>query len=362
MARQVEGDERTLQRQRDRVVGVRVLGPAVDQRELGRRVPPGQAAQLAQPVDRHEEPTHGRDGHVEAPLGEVLAEERELVVGDGAHARHRRRRLLTDDEVSRPTCVVVLAAGEGTRMRSSRPKPLHQLCGRPMVLYVMDAAADEDVRALVVVVGHGATWVEKSVRESADPGVSLTFVEQAEQLGTGHAVSVALPAVSDVIGGTDGDVLILPGDTPLLRAGTVRALLARHREGQAALTVLSADVDDPTGYGRVVRRQGRHGRAHRRGARRERRRARDPRGQHGDHGGSPQRARPRAAPGRAPQRPERVLPDRPRGRAARRGSRHRRDAASATPPRPRGSTTVPSSPRPRPCCASASTTAGCSAA
>lgn len=138
-------------------------------------------------------------------------------------------------------------------MRSSRPKPLHQLCGRPMVLYVMDAAADEDVRALVVVVGHGATWVEKSVRESADPGVSLTFVEQAEQLGTGHAVSVALPAVSDVIGGTDGDVLILPGDTPLLRAGTVRALLARHREGQAALTVLSADVDDPTGYGRVVR-------------------------------------------------------------------------------------------------------------
>ena len=138
-------------------------------------------------------------------------------------------------------------------MRSSRPKPLHHLCGRPMVLYVMDAAADEDVRALVVVVGHGATWVEKSVRESADPGVSLTFVEQAEQLGTGHAVSVALPAVSDVIGGTDGDVLILPGDTPLLRAGTVRALLARHREGQAALTVLSADVDDPTGYGRVVR-------------------------------------------------------------------------------------------------------------
>lgn len=137
-------------------------------------------------------------------------------------------------------------------MRSSRPKPLHHLCGRPMVLYVLDAALAEEVRGLVVVVGHGATWVEKSLREHAGAG-ALTFVEQAEQLGTGHAVKVALPAVADVIGGTDGDVLILPGDTPLLRAVTVRALLARHRESQAALTVLSAEVEDPTGYGRIVR-------------------------------------------------------------------------------------------------------------
>ncbi|MDE3064940.1 MAG: NTP transferase domain-containing protein, partial [Acidobacteriota bacterium] len=153
----------------------------------------------------------------------------------------------------RPTCVVVLAAGEGTRMRSARPKPLHRLCGRPMVHFVLDAALQEEVRALVVVVGHGATWVEKSLsaRDRAEP--PLTFVEQAEQLGTGHAVSVALPTVADVIGGTDGDVLILPGDTPLLRASTIRALLARHRERQAALTVLSAEVEDPTGYGRLVR-------------------------------------------------------------------------------------------------------------
>ncbi|MFI5036023.1 MAG: bifunctional N-acetylglucosamine-1-phosphate uridyltransferase/glucosamine-1-phosphate acetyltransferase [Acidimicrobiales bacterium] len=155
--------------------------------------------------------------------------------------------------MSRPVCVVVLAAGEGTRMRSSRPKPLHHLCGRPMVLYVLDAAVHEEVRALVVVVGHGANWVEKSVRERARSAPPLRFVEQAEQLGTGHAVSVALPTVADVIGGTEGDVLVLPGDTPLLRPSTVRALMARHRDRQAALTILSAEVEDPTGYGRVIR-------------------------------------------------------------------------------------------------------------
>jgi len=83
--------------------------------------------------------------------------------------------------------------------------------------------------------------------------VHLTFVEQYEQLGTGHAVSVALPTIEDEGGVTDGDVLILPGDTPLLRSATVGALLAAHRESQAALTVLTAIVDDPSGYGRVVR-------------------------------------------------------------------------------------------------------------
>jgi UTP-glucose-1-phosphate uridylyltransferase len=116
-----------------------------------------------------------------------------------------------DTGMSRPIFVVVLAAGEGTRMRSSRPKPLHHLCGRPMVLYVLDAASHDDVRATVVVVGHGATWVEKALTERARADVHLTFVEQYEQLGTGHAVSVALPTIQDESGGADGDVLILPG-------------------------------------------------------------------------------------------------------------------------------------------------------
>ena len=122
-----------------------------------------------------------------------------------------------------------------------------------MVLYVLDAATQEEVRAMVVVVGHGATWVEKALTERARADVHLTFVEQSEQLGTGHAVAVALPTISDEIGGTDGDVLIMPGDTPLLRPGTIGELLARHRESQAALTILTADVADPSGYGRIVR-------------------------------------------------------------------------------------------------------------
>ena len=137
-------------------------------------------------------------------------------------------------------------------MRSARPKPLHHLCGRPMVLYVLDAAAQENVRATVVVVGHSATWVEKSLTERARADVHLTFVEQAEQLGTGHAVSVAMSTIDDELGDTDGDVLILPGDTPLLRPATVARLLSAHRDSQAALTVLTALVEDPTGYGRIV--------------------------------------------------------------------------------------------------------------
>ena len=174
-----------------------------------------------------------------------------------------------DEGVSRPTCVVVLAAGEGTRMHSTRPKPLHHLCGRPMVRYVLDAAAQENVRATVVVVGRQATWVEKELSESAHPQRALTFVEQREQLGTGHAVSVALGAIDEAIGDTDGDVLILPADAPLLRRSSVTELLERHRERHAALTVLSARVADPDRLRTTRARERRHARAHRRRARRE---------------------------------------------------------------------------------------------
>ena len=152
--------------------------------------------------------------------------------------------------MTRPTCVVVLAAGEGTRMRSARPKPLHKLCGRTMASFVLEAARHDEVRATVVVVGHHATWVEKELAEGA--GTALTFVEQGEALGTGHAVAAALPSVDEAIGESDGDVVILPGDTPLLRRETVARLLAEHRASGAALTVMSAVVADPRGYGRMV--------------------------------------------------------------------------------------------------------------
>ncbi|MHB1088675.1 MAG: bifunctional UDP-N-acetylglucosamine diphosphorylase/glucosamine-1-phosphate N-acetyltransferase GlmU [Acidimicrobiales bacterium] len=154
--------------------------------------------------------------------------------------------------MTRPTCVVVLAAGEGTRMRSARPKALHHLCGRPMIMYVLDAASHENVRATVVVVGHGATWVENSLKERLRNDDRLSFVEQPQQLGTGHAVSVALPTIAEKMGDVEGDVLILPGDAPLLRHETVQQLLTHHRESQAALTVLGARVEDPFGYGRLV--------------------------------------------------------------------------------------------------------------
>ncbi len=153
----------------------------------------------------------------------------------------------------RPLSAIVLAAGEGTRMRSTRPKPLHLLCGRAMVLYVLDSLADCEIRRSVVVVGHGAERVTKKLLDAA-PDVPLEFVEQSVQRGTGDAVGVALTAFApDELDDADADVLVMPGDTPLLRAATISALVEAHRATDAACTVLTARVDDPTGYGRIVR-------------------------------------------------------------------------------------------------------------
>ncbi len=154
--------------------------------------------------------------------------------------------------VSAPNlAAVVLAAGEGTRMRSARPKPLHELCGRPMVMYVLDALAELAVRRVVVVVGHRGAWVTKALTESAPGGLQIEFVEQPAQLGTGDAVAVGLTALPEE--DDDLDVLVLPGDTPLLRPPTLAALVRWHRRRGAAATLLTAEVADPTGYGRVAR-------------------------------------------------------------------------------------------------------------
>jgi len=152
----------------------------------------------------------------------------------------------------RPLSAVVLAAGEGTRMRSSRPKPLHLLCGRAMLLYVLDALDDLSVEKAVVVVGHGAESVTKKLSEQGPPDLVIDFVEQHVQRGTGDALSVALTGFSDD-DDDGGDLVVLPGDTPLLRPSTVAALVKRHRETEAAATLLTARLPDPTGYGRVVR-------------------------------------------------------------------------------------------------------------
>ena len=155
-----------------------------------------------------------------------------------------------------PLSAVVLAAGEGKRMRSERPKPLHALCGRAMVLHLIDTVAELDVDRVVVVVGHGADQVTKAVVEEAPSGVKLDFVEQRHQRGTGDALSAALTVFPDDV--LDGDdILVLPGDTPLLRPETLAALLDEHQSTDAIATVVTAQLPDPTGYGRVVR--DRHG-------------------------------------------------------------------------------------------------------
>jgi bifunctional UDP-N-acetylglucosamine pyrophosphorylase/glucosamine-1-phosphate N-acetyltransferase len=156
----------------------------------------------------------------------------------------------TPGDEDRTLSAVILAAGEGTRMRSERPKPLHLLCGRAMLLYVLDSLGGCRVDRAVVVVGHGAERVTKKLQEQ-EPDLVLEFVEQHEQRGTGDAVAVGLTGLPDEI--DEGDVLVLPGDTPLLRPDTIAKLVERHRSTDAAATVLTAVLDDPSGYGRIVR-------------------------------------------------------------------------------------------------------------
>ncbi len=154
---------------------------------------------------------------------------------------------------TRPPVVVILAAGEGTRMRSRLPKVLHAVSGRTLLEHVLTAAAAIEPHHVMVVVGHGRDEVIAHLDEVA-PWVDT--VVQSEQRGTGHAVRVALTAL--VEGGhldaaSTGPVIVLSGDTPLLTGDTVRHLVDAHSRHRAAITLLSAVLEDPTGYGRIVR-------------------------------------------------------------------------------------------------------------
>ncbi|MHB9861180.1 bifunctional UDP-N-acetylglucosamine diphosphorylase/glucosamine-1-phosphate N-acetyltransferase GlmU [Streptomyces sp. YIM S03343] len=149
--------------------------------------------------------------------------------------------------VIRPAAVVVLAAGEGTRMKSATPKVLHEICGRSLVGHVLAAARELDPEHLVVVVGHGRDQVTAHLAE-ADP--QARAVVQAEQNGTGHAVRIALEELG---GAVEGTVVVVCGDTPLLTGETLRQLAGTHQGDGNAVTVLTAEVPDATGYGRIVR-------------------------------------------------------------------------------------------------------------
>jgi bifunctional UDP-N-acetylglucosamine pyrophosphorylase/glucosamine-1-phosphate N-acetyltransferase len=154
----------------------------------------------------------------------------------------------------RPLAAVVLAAGEGSRIRSGTPKVLHELCGRPMVLHVVDALAELKVlERVVIVVGHGAQRVIETLQDQLVTEVPVDFVEQRVQRGTGDAVSVALTSSAFEDLDAEDDILVLPGDHPLLRAETIALLATEHRNQEAAATILTARVVDPTGYGRVIR-------------------------------------------------------------------------------------------------------------
>ena len=140
---------------------------------------------------------------------------------------------------------VILAAGKSTRMKSRRPKALHEVCGRPMLQYILQACYDAGVTRALVVVGHG----KDEVMATFAGDERIRWVEQTEQLGTGHAARMCEPELRQV----HGDVFLLAGDVPLLRGEVLTTLLQAHRDEHAAASMATAILDDPTGYGRIVR-------------------------------------------------------------------------------------------------------------
>jgi bifunctional UDP-N-acetylglucosamine pyrophosphorylase/glucosamine-1-phosphate N-acetyltransferase len=144
--------------------------------------------------------------------------------------------------------VIVLAAGQGTRMKSSTPKVLHRLGGLPLLHHVLDAATTLDPEHLLVVVRHERDRVGESALEAAP---QARLVDQDDQPGTGRAVEQAVAALPDDF---DGDVVVVSADVPFVDRATLQALVDQHRDAKAEVTLLSAILDDPAGYGRVIRR------------------------------------------------------------------------------------------------------------
>jgi bifunctional UDP-N-acetylglucosamine pyrophosphorylase/glucosamine-1-phosphate N-acetyltransferase len=144
---------------------------------------------------------------------------------------------------------MVLAAGMSTRMKSARSKMLHEVCGRPILGWVLDACRQAGLGDLLVIVGAARDQVLEAFAE--DRGV--TWIVQDPQRGTGHAVMVARDDPASGLGAFEGDVVVLVGDAPLIRPETIRALLEAHRRQDAAVTLVTAMLDDPKWFGRIVR-------------------------------------------------------------------------------------------------------------
>jgi UDP-N-acetylglucosamine pyrophosphorylase len=140
--------------------------------------------------------------------------------------------------------IIIMAAGKGTRMKSDLPKVLHEANGKPLVAYVIEKSQALDPARIVLIVGHQAELVRQ-----ATAGYTVDYALQEPQLGTGHAVMQAEAALKEF----EGEIIILSGDAPLFTVRTLRELIAFHRSKKAVATVLTAELDDPTGYGRVIR-------------------------------------------------------------------------------------------------------------
>jgi bifunctional UDP-N-acetylglucosamine pyrophosphorylase/glucosamine-1-phosphate N-acetyltransferase len=140
---------------------------------------------------------------------------------------------------------IILAAGKSTRMKSKRPKPLHEICGKPMLDYILQACFGAGCDQVLVVVGYGKDEIIDSFRHDR----RIKFIEQTEQLGTGHAARMCEAELKK----HGGNVFILAGDVPLTRAQVLTTLYQAHTDEGAAASMATAVLDDPTGYGRVLR-------------------------------------------------------------------------------------------------------------
>ncbi|MDP7005910.1 MAG: NTP transferase domain-containing protein [Phycisphaerales bacterium] len=145
---------------------------------------------------------------------------------------------------NKPLAAIILAAGKGSRMNSDLPKVVHQVAGKPMVRWVVDAVRGAGADRVILVVGHGANIVKEKLSESG-----CEYVIQEPQLGTGHAVQVCKETLKDF----DGNILILGGDGPLLRSSTINEMVSLQQKTNSSATLATSVIPDPTGYGRILR-------------------------------------------------------------------------------------------------------------
>src|SRR3990167_1594986 len=141
------------------------------------------------------------------------------------------------------TVALVLAAGRGTRMKSDTPKVMHEVLGRPMIRYSLEAVRGAGVNDIIIVAGYKAELLKGAIGDGAE------FITQKELLGSGHAVQTAKRALA----GYSGDIIVAYGDTPLIESNTIKALIAKHKSSRASATVLTVELKDPSGYGRIAR-------------------------------------------------------------------------------------------------------------